>query len=119
MPLAAALLLMVLAALAASPATAADEALATAQSLLIAWHEDPTRVDRQRAVLEAAPDPSPDPLAELSRVWALTGDFRLRNENERVAAYERRVDAAKRAIAAAPRNDKAHLWLAINSGRIA
>jgi tetratricopeptide (TPR) repeat protein len=119
MPLAAALLLMVLAALAASPARAADDALATAQALLGAWHEDPTRIDRARAVLEAAPDPSSETLAELSRVWALTGDFRLRNENERVGAYEHGVDAAKRAIAAAPRNDKAHLWLAINSGRIA
>jgi tetratricopeptide (TPR) repeat protein len=119
MPLAAALLLMLLAALAASPATAADDALATAQALLGAWHEDPTRVDRARAVLEAAPDPSAETLAELSRVWALTGDFRLRNENERVAAYEHGVEAAKRAIAAAPRNDRAHLWLAINNGRIA
>jgi tetratricopeptide (TPR) repeat protein len=119
MPLAAALLLMMLGALAASPATAADEALTTAQGLLSAWHEDPIRVDRARALLEAAPDPSADTLAELSRVWAITGDFRLRNENERVAAYERGVEAAKRAIAAAPRNDKAHLWLAINNGRIA
>ena len=119
MPLAAALLLMMLGALAASPATAADEALTTAQGLLIAWHEDPTRVDGARAVLEVSPDPSADTLAELSRVWALTGDFRLRNENERVAAYERGVEAARRAIAMAPRNDKAHLWLAINNGRIA
>jgi hypothetical protein len=52
-------------------------------------------------------------------VWCLTGDFRLRNENDRVAAYEHGVEAARRAIAVAPRNDKGHLWLAINSGRIA
>src|SRR5262245_65922721 len=113
MPRAAALLLIWLAALAASPATAADEALTTAHTLRSAWHEDPARVDGARAALEAAPDPSADTLAELSRVWFLTGDFRLRVENDRVAAYERGVDAAKRAIAAAPRNDKAHLWLAI------
>ena len=119
MPLAAALLLMVLAALGTSAATADDDALATAQSLLSAWHEDPTRIDRARAVLEAAPDPSAETLAELSRVWALTGDFRLRDENARVAAYERGVEVARRAIAAEPRNDKPHLWLAINSGRIA
>src|SRR5262245_65565292 len=94
MPLGAALLLMVLAVLAASPATAADDALATAYALLSAWHEDPTRVDRARAVLEAAPDPSADTLAELSRVWALTGDFRLRSENDRVAASEHGAETA-------------------------
>jgi predicted Zn-dependent protease len=36
-----------------------------------------------------------------------------------VAAYERGSETARRAIAAAPRNERAHLWLAINSGRAA
>ena len=120
MPLGAALLLMMLAALGASPA-AADETVTAAHVLLSAWHEDPARIDRARALLEtaAAADPTGDALTELSRVWFLTGDFRARGEAERVTAYERGAEAAKRAITLAPRNDRAHLWLAINSGRIA
>ena len=121
MPLGAALLLTMLAALVASPAAVADDALTAAHALLSAWHEDPARIDRARALLEtaAAPDTTGDTLAELSHVWFLTGDFRARGEAERVTAYERGAEAAKRAIALAPRNDRAHLWLAINSGRIA
>jgi tetratricopeptide (TPR) repeat protein len=118
MPLGAALLLMMLAALVASPVGATEEAIAAAQALLSAWHEEPARIDRARTLLETA-EPTPDTLTELSRVWFLTGDFRARSEGERVAAYERGAETARRAIAGAPRNDRAHLWLAINSGRIA
>jgi hypothetical protein len=121
MPLGAALLLTMLAALVTSPAAVADETLTAAHALLSAWHEDPARIDRARALLEtaAATDATGDTLTELSHVWFLTGDFRARGEAERVTAYERGTEAAKRAIALAPRNDRAHLWLAINSGRIA
>jgi tetratricopeptide (TPR) repeat protein len=121
MPLGAALLLTMLAALVTSPAAVADETLTAAHALLSAWHEDPARIDRARALLEtaAATDTTGDTLTELSHVWFLTGDFRARGEAERVTAYERGTEAAKRAIALAPRNDRAHLWLAINSGRIA
>jgi len=121
MPLAAALLLMVLSAVAASPTLAAEDMLTAAQALLGAWNEDPTRLDRARALLETATaaDPTPETLTELSHVWFLIGDFRARGEAERIAAYERGMDAARRAIALAPSNDSAHLWLAINAGRTA
>jgi hypothetical protein len=113
MPLGAVLLLVMLAALVVSPAAAADETLTAAHTLLSAWHEDPARIDRARALLEtaAATDATGDTLTELSHVWFLTGDFRARGEAERVTAYERGTEAAKRAIALAPRNDRAHLWL--------
>src|SRR4030095_7804773 len=121
MPLAAACALMMLAALAASPAVAAEDALVGAQALLSAWHEDPARIDRARALLETAvaANPTPEALTELSRVWFLTGDFRARSEGERVTAYERGMEAGRRAIAAAPQNDQAHLFLAFNTGRTA
>jgi tetratricopeptide (TPR) repeat protein len=117
----AALLLTLLAALAVSAPVGAEDALPTARALLVAWHEDPARIDRARALLEAAvvTDAAPETLVELSRAWFLTGDFRARSEGERVAAYERGSETARRAIAAAPRNERAHLWLAINSGRTA
>jgi tetratricopeptide (TPR) repeat protein len=114
------LLLVLLAALAATPARAED-AIAASRTLLAAWHEDPTRIDRARALLEtaAAADPAPDTLVELSRVWFLTGEFRGHSEGERSAAYEHGSAVARRAIAAAPRNDRARVLLAINSGRLA
>jgi tetratricopeptide (TPR) repeat protein len=113
------LVVALLAPLAASGGAA--DTVPAARALLAAWHEDPARIDRARAMLEAAvaADAAPDTLVELSRVWFLTGDFRARDEQERLAAYQRGSEAARRATTAAPRNDRAHLWLALNTGRTA
>ena len=113
-------LLMALA-LGTSARVAAEDPVLAAREMLAAWHEEPARIDRARAMLEtaAAADATPEMLIELARAWSLTGDFRARAEGERAAAYERGGDAARRAVAAAPRNDRAHLWLAINLGRAA
>ncbi len=115
------LVLVLVAALLASAPTRAEDPVSVARALLSAWHEEPARIDRARAGLEAAAaaDPTPDTLIELARAWFLIGDFRARGETERIAAYERGSDAARRAIATVPRNDRAHLWLALNSGRTA
>jgi tetratricopeptide (TPR) repeat protein len=105
-----------------APATlGADDPVTAARFLLVAWHEDPVRIDRARTLLEgaAAAGGSPDTLVELARVWFLVGDFRSHGDGERGAAYERGIEVARRAIAAAPRNDRAHVWLALNSGRLA
>jgi tetratricopeptide (TPR) repeat protein len=100
---------------------AADDPVRAARTLLAAWHEDPVRIDRARALLEAAvaTDPTPATLVELSRVWFLTGDFRARTHAERLAVYEKGSAVARRAIAAGPRDDGAHLWLALNTARLA
>ena len=108
--------------LVAAAAAAEDEdALRAARTLLAAWHEDPARIDRARTLLVAAvaTDPAPETLVELSRAWFLTGDFRARVESEREAAYERGSEAARRAVAIAPLSERAHLWYAINTGRLA
>ena len=99
----------------------ADEAIDSARALLASWHEDPARIDRARTVLEsaAATRPTADVLVELSRAWFLTGDIRARSDAEKQAAYERGREAARRAVALAPGNDMAHLWLGINTGRYA
>jgi tetratricopeptide (TPR) repeat protein len=115
-----ALLALVAVALPAAAVVEGD-AVATARALLVAWHEDPVRLDRARALLETASriDAAPDTLVELSRVWFIIGDFRARGDREREAAYERGSEAARRATAAAPGSDQAHLWYAINTGRLA
>lgn len=109
----------------------AQDAVSTARALLAAWHEEPERIDRARAVLEtaaaaapggpapAASAPAAEVLIELSRAWFLTGDFRMRTDADRSAAYGAGADIARRATALAPRDDRAHLWLAINTGRAA
>src|SRR5262249_34218051 len=104
-----------------SIASAAEDTVSAARALLVAWHEEPARIDRARALLETAVAATrvSTLLVELSRVWFLTGDFRGISEDDRVAAYERGVDTARRAIAASPRDEGAHLWLALNTGRIA
>jgi tetratricopeptide (TPR) repeat protein len=66
-----------------------------------------------------ATEPSPDALVMLSHAWFLTGEFRAHRDAERAAAYERGIAIARRAVAAAPDNDRAHLLLAFNSGRLA
>ena len=115
--------LLLLAALSPGTATpaAADDAVSAARELLAAWHEEPPRIGRARALLEtaAAADAAPDILVELARAWFLTGEFAARSAAERAAAYERGSEAARRAVATAPGSDQAHLWLAINLGRTA
>ena len=116
----AALVLALMTVAASAPAEAQD-ALSAARTLLVAWHEDPARIDRARALLETAmaSSPTPEILVELSQVWFLIGEFRARDEAERVDAYERGAELARRAVATAPRSDRAHLLLAINNGRLA
>jgi tetratricopeptide (TPR) repeat protein len=101
--------------------TAAETGLETARALLVAWHEEPARIDRARALLQAevADRPSVDALLELSGAWFLTGDFRARSDAERHAAYEQGARAAQRAIAIEPGNERAHLLYAFNNGRSA
>jgi hypothetical protein len=79
----------------------ADDPVSVARSLLGAWHEDPGRIDRARTLLEAAgkTGAGPDALVELARVWFLVGDFRSDGDGERAAAYQRGIEAARRAIA--------------------
>jgi tetratricopeptide (TPR) repeat protein len=105
-----------------TPARAeAEDPVPAARAMLAAWHEEPARIDRARAMLEtaAAVDAAPETLIELARAWFLTGDFRAQATRERATAYEQGSDAARRAVAAAPQDDRAHLWLAINLGRAA
>jgi tetratricopeptide (TPR) repeat protein len=106
----------------AGAVAAAETRVETARALLAAWHQDPARIDRARALLEAEVADRPslvDAQLELSSAWFLTGDFRGHSDTERQAAYAEGAGAARRAIALAPRNERAHLLLAFNTGRSA
>jgi tetratricopeptide (TPR) repeat protein len=101
--------------------------LAVAQSPLVAelaalnlrYHQDLPRLDAVYAgLIEAVKtDSHPDNLIALAHAAFLWGDVRARTPEEKMQAYERGRRAAERAAELAPRNARAHLWLAVNAGR--
>jgi tetratricopeptide (TPR) repeat protein len=97
----------------------AETAVDAARVLFETYHEDLTRLDRARDLLQAAAErePTVETLTALARAWFLIGEFQARNDRERLAAYERGREAGRRALAAAPRSEPAHVWYALNSAR--
>jgi len=92
----------------------------TARAMLRQYQDDPARIDRARDLLEAhlARGGAADlpTLLALARAEFLFGEVRAKTEAEKVAAYERARDHAKRATELAPKDAEAHLWYAITLG---
>jgi tetratricopeptide (TPR) repeat protein len=108
-------------ALALGPAAAArgDTPLDTAKALVDHYHEDLAGLDRAREILETAlaDERRVDTMVWLAYVCYLQGDLRATTAEEKLAAYGRGREVARRAVELAPRNLEAHLWYAINTGR--
>jgi tetratricopeptide (TPR) repeat protein len=83
------------------------------------FHEDPSRIDRARDLLEkeVARAPSLDALLLLAWAHLAWGDYRAPDVDAKLASYERGRDVAKQAIDMAPKSPEAHLWYAANLGR--
>jgi tetratricopeptide (TPR) repeat protein len=83
------------------------------------YHENPSQLDRIRAGLEEAikTDSHVDNLVALARVSFIWGDIRARTVEEKLEAYDRGRQVAKRALELTPKSVPAHFWFAINSGR--
>ena len=83
------------------------------------YHQDPSRLDRIRAGLEAAlrTDAHVQNHVALGQVCFIWGDIRARTTDEKLAAYDRGREAAKRAMEVEPRNLWAHFWFATNTAR--
>jgi len=90
-----------------------------AKALVARYHEDVTRLDRARDLLESAlaADRRVDTMVYLAYVCYLQGDLRATTVEAKLAAYGRGREVAQRAIELAPKNHDAHLWYAINTGR--
>ena len=101
-----------------APALAATPAQ-TARALIARYDQDPTRIDRARDLLETAlnDERKVDTLTTLAYVYFLVGEIRATTPDEKLAAYDRGRTLGKRAVELAPRDEEAHLWYAINTGR--
>jgi tetratricopeptide (TPR) repeat protein len=108
--------------LAAAPTSAQAPAQTPAQAaraLIARYDQDPARLDRARDLLEAAltEERRLDTLITLSYIYFLVGDIRAHSTDAKLAAYDRGRELGKRAVELAPRDEEAHLWYAINTGR--
>ena len=106
------LLLAPLPALAQSP-------IEEARGLIQNYHEDVTRLDRARDLMEKylKTDSQVEGMILLSRISFMWGDVRARDDEEKLAAYDRGRQLGKRAVELAPKNAEAHFWYAVNTGR--
>jgi tetratricopeptide (TPR) repeat protein len=102
-----------------TPSWAQSPLVAEVQTLATRYHDDPARLDQVREGLEQATktDPHVDNLVALGRVSFIWGDIRAATRDQKLEAYERGRQAAKRAAELAPRNPEAHFWYAINTAR--
>jgi tetratricopeptide (TPR) repeat protein len=112
--------LLVVASLVLAPSTALGQSpVESARALVARYHEDPSRIDRARDLLEAAlaRDSQVDTMIMLAYVHFLYGDVRATTTDDKLSAYDRGREIAKRAVELAPRNPEAHVWYGINAGR--
>jgi tetratricopeptide (TPR) repeat protein len=96
-----------------SPLVAELEIVATS------YHHDPTRLDYIRDGLEQAikTDSRVENLVALARVSFIWGDIRGTTDDQKLAAYDRGRQVAKRAVELEPRNVGARFWYALNTAR--
>ncbi|HXG03130.1 MAG TPA: tetratricopeptide repeat protein, partial [Candidatus Binatia bacterium] len=107
-----------------APAIRAAEAstalVAELDAVATRYHQDPAALDRvYQALQQAAQSPAADvaTLVALARAAYIWGDVRATTAEQKLAAYERGREAARRAIEREPKNAAAHFWYATNTGR--
>jgi tetratricopeptide (TPR) repeat protein len=114
------LLLAVVAALhPLATAYAQSPLVAELETVATSYHHDPTRLDHLREGLEQTitTDPGVENLVALARVSYIWGDIRATTEDQRLAAYDRGRQVAKRAVELAPEHVEGRFWYALNTGR--
>src|SRR5262249_52188435 len=90
------------------------------QAFSTRYNENPKKIDELKAALEKAAESQAadvDTLLALAQVCFMYGDVRATTEDEKLAAFDRGRQAAKRAIELAPRSAPAQFWYGINTGR--
>jgi tetratricopeptide (TPR) repeat protein len=114
------LLCLPLALLLCPPALASAAPVDDALALFVNYHQDLSKLDRARDILETELQQNPrdvDALLALSRVYFTIGDVRARTDDDKLAAYDRGRQLGKRAVELAPKNADAHFLYGANTGR--
>jgi tetratricopeptide (TPR) repeat protein len=103
----------------AIPARAESPLVTELRALSTRYHENLPRIDELKAALEKAAetDPQPEILLALSQACFMYGDVRAKTTEEKLAAYDRGRQAARRAIELAPKSAPARFWYGTNTGR--
>ena len=102
-----------------TPAGAQSPLVGELRAFAARYHEDPARLDRLYTGLTEAvrTDSHLENFLALAEICFIWGDIRARTPEEKLEAYDRGRQAAKRAVELGPRNPLAHFWLATNAGR--
>lgn len=94
--------------------------LKDAEKTYLSYYEDfgnlDRAIDKLNKILELNPK-DVEAMTLLSRVWLTYGDVTAKNKDEKLRAYEKGRDIAKRAMELSPRNPDAHFWYTANLGR--
>ncbi len=104
---------------AALPAWAQSPLAAELRVWSVRYHEQPQKIDELRAALEKAAqgDAQVDILLALAQACFINGDVRAKTPEEKLEAYDRGRQAAKRAMELAPKSAPARFWYGTNTGR--
>lgn len=97
----------------------AQSSIEEARGLIANYHEDVTRLDRARDLMEKylKTDSQVEGMILLSRISFMWGDVRTKDDEEKLAAYDRGRELGKRAVELAPKNPEAHFWYAANTAK--
>lgn len=103
----------------ALPAWAQSPLVAELRVWATRYHENPQKIDELRAALEQAAqtDARLDTLLALSQACFIYGDVRAKTPEEKLDAYDRGRQIAKRAVELAPKSAAARFWFGANTGR--
>ena len=105
--------------LVAAVAAADPELIARVEPAATRYHEDPKALDRlyQDLTRAAEAEPRIDVLMALARIAFVWGDVRATSAEQKLDAYDRGRQAARRAVELDPRSAAAHFWYATNTAR--
>jgi tetratricopeptide (TPR) repeat protein len=100
-------------------ALAQSPLVAELNTVAVSYHHDPTRLDAIREGLEQTlkTDSRVENLVALARVNFIWGDIRATTADQKLAAYDRGRQVAKRVIELDPRSVEARFWYALNTAR--
>ena len=91
-----------------------------AEDIYLSYYKDYQNLNRAIEKLDNILEKNPDnieALILLSHVWLTYGDVVTKGTNEKLNAYEKGRDIAKKAVELSPKYPDAHFWYIANTGR--